>query len=67
MNGIIIFKPDSPLELILPGVNINGSGDSLAIHCRCCWSMSAIIPILLYTDEELKAAIEKLSEGGPPN
>ena len=35
----IIFKPDSPLELILPGVNINGPGDSLTIPCRCCWTM----------------------------
>jgi hypothetical protein len=39
MNGSIIFKPDSPLELILPGVNINGSGGSLAIPYRCCWTM----------------------------
>jgi hypothetical protein len=29
----------SPPELILPGVNINGSGDGLAIRCRCCWTM----------------------------
>jgi hypothetical protein len=38
MMEFIISIPDSPPELILPGVNINGSGDSVAIPCRC-WTM----------------------------
>ncbi|MFY9797652.1 MAG: hypothetical protein WAJ93_18350, partial [Candidatus Nitrosopolaris sp.] len=38
-NSVAIIHLDLKLELILPGVNIIGSGDRLAIPCRCCWTM----------------------------